>query len=365
MPMTAEQRAALRQQCALVLPGFRQISPAEEFGRMAQWCEERRIAHDVYGDGPVLAAFETKIAGLLGKEAAVVMPSGVMAQLAAVGIWCERMSLARFGMHPTSHLMLHEQEAYQALTGLHGVPVGHRLRPMLAGDLDRVPQPLACLLVELPIREAGGRLPEWEELAQLKQKAAERGVPLHMDGARLWESRAYFGRSHAEIAAGFCSVYVSLYKGVGGLAGAVLAGDADFVGEARLWRRRLGGTLPRLSPLVVSAEMRFDERLALMDACLDRARRLAETLGRLPGIRVNPLIPQTNMMHVYFDAEAELVLERRDRIAAEEGIWLVNQVNPAEVPGWSVTEIYVGDSLLTLEDGDLSAYFSRLVAPRP
>lgn len=361
MPISVDQRAALKLKCSFVLPGFRPVSPAEEFRQMADWCAAGQIAHDAYGEGAVVADFEARIAALLGKQAAVLMPSGVMAQMAAVTIWCERRALSRFGMHPTSHLLLHEQEAYQALAGLHGVPVGHRLRPMLAADLDRVPQPLACLLVELPIREAGGRLPEWEELEQLQQRAAERGIALHMDGARLWEARAFFDRSHAEIAAGFGSVYVSLYKGLGGLAGAVLAGDGDFIGEARLWRRRFGGTLPRLSPLAVSAGMRLDARLALMDDCLARAKRLAAALSGLPGIRVNPAVPQTNMIHLYFDAEADQVTARRDLIAAETGVWLVNQVFPAEVPGWSMTEIYVGDSLLERADDGLIPHFVRLV----
>ncbi len=95
-----------------------------------------------------------------------------------------------------------------------------------------------------------------------------------MDGARLWECAAFYARGHAEIADGFASVYVSLYKGIGAFAGAVLAGDDDFVAEARLWRRRMGGTLHQLAPFVASAAMRFDERLATMPALFERALTL-------------------------------------------------------------------------------------------
>ena len=117
-------------------------------------------------------------------------------------------------MHPTSHLLIHEQEAYQALFGLHGAPVGQRLSPIMAADLESLAQPLACLLVELPIREAGGQLPGWEALEALKAAARARALPLHLDGARLWESRAFYGRTHAQIVDGFASVYVSTYKGL-------------------------------------------------------------------------------------------------------------------------------------------------------
>ncbi|MGY1955175.1 beta-eliminating lyase-related protein, partial [Pseudomonas pergaminensis] len=75
---------------------------------------------------------------------------------------------------------------------------------------------------------------------------------------RLWETRAYYQRSYAEIAEGFSSVYVSAYKGLGGIAGSLLAGDTDFIQQARLWRKRLGGTLIKQSPMVVSTAMRFD-----------------------------------------------------------------------------------------------------------
>ena len=315
MPLTADQRQTLRQGCPVVLPGFRALTPAEEFRRLADWCAANDVAHDLYGEGALIEVFETRIAGLTGKAAAAFMPSGVMAQLIAVRIWTERAGLPRFGLHPTAHLIGHESEAYQALFGLHGAVVGDRLRPMTAADLQAQPEPLACLIVELPIREAGGQLPTWEELEALKALARQRNILLHMDGARLWESRAFYGRTYAQIADGFASVYVSVYKGLGGIAGAVLAGDEDFIAQARLWRRRMGGTLHHQSPMIASAAMRLDARLALMDACHERALPLAQAVAAVPGFRVNPAAPHTNMLHLYIEASADLVLDRRDQIA--------------------------------------------------
>jgi threonine aldolase len=265
-----------------------------------------------------------------------------MAQLAAVRIWTQRAGLPRFGLHPTSHLILHENEAYEALFGLHGVKVGHRLRPMLAADLAACPEPMACLLVELPIREAGGQLPSWDDLQALQALATDRRIPLHMDGARLWESAAFYGRTYAEIAAGFASVYVSTYKAIGGVAGAVLAGKADFIAEARLWRR-------------------FDERLALLPACFDRALALAAALAGETRLRVNQATPQTNMMHLFFKAPAEAVNARRDDLAEAAGVWAINDARPAEVPGWSLTELYIGDTLLDHDDAHVAAWLLSLL----
>ncbi len=362
MPLTEAERNALKKRSTTVVSGFRPSTLADEFRAMADWCEARDADADHYGDGAVVADFEARVASLLGKSAAVVVPSGVAAQLAAVRIWCERAGLDRFGLHPTSHLAVHEEQAYAALMRLHAVPIGSRLRPMTADDLGAVNQRLACAIVELPIREAGGKLPSWDALDALKEAARRRDVPLHMDGARLWESAAFYGRSHADIASGFASVYVSLYKGIGGFAGAVLAGDDAFVAEARLWRRRMGGTLHRLAPFVVSAAMRFDERIAMMPALFERARTFARALASVPGLRVEPAVPDVNMLHLYVDAPADAVLDARDRIADETGTWLVDRPRDAEVPGWSFAEIYVGDPLLSLDDAALVPLFARLVA---
>ena len=362
MPLTANERQKLRERCSVVLPGFRTPPPAEEYRLLAEWCQANDVTHDVYGEGRLIEDFEGRIAGLTGKAAAAFMPSGTMAQLIAVRIWAQRAGLPRFGLHATSHLMLHEQEGYQALFGYHGVVVGDRLRPIAAADLEAQRQPLACLVVELPIREAGGQLLDWEQLEALKRLAHDRNIPLHMDGARLWECRAFYGRPYAEIAKGFASVYVSAYKGLGGIAGAVLAGDEAFIGEARLWRRRMGGTLIHQSPMIASAAMRLDARLAQMDACYARALDLATGLAGVPGLRVNPAKPHTNMMHLHFDAQADAVLDRRDEIAGRDGVWLIGGAKPTEVPGWSVSELYVGDTLVGLDNDQVVPQLRALLS---
>jgi threonine aldolase len=361
MALTPEDRRKLRARCSTVLHGFRAPAPAEEFRLLSEWCLANDVAHDDYGEGRLIEDFERRIADLTGKAAAAFMPSGVMAQLIAVRIWTQRAGLPRFGLHPTSHLIVHERENYQALFQLHGAIVGDRLRPMTASDLEAEHQPLACLIAELPIREAGGQLPDWEQLEALKALAQQRGIPLHMDGARLWECRPFYGRSYAEIAAGFASVYVSVYKGLGGIAGAVLAGEEDFIAEARFWRRRMGGTLVHQSPMIASAAMRLDARLARMDACYARARSLAEALSGVSGLRVNPATPHTNMMHLYIAAPAEAVMERRDEIAVRDGVWVVGGARPAEIPGWSVTEITVGDTLIDHDNEQILAWLRELV----
>ena len=362
MSYSAAQRQQLRRQCTTTVPGFASLSPAEEFKALADWCAERQAEPDVYGDGGLITEFEQHIAQLLGKPAAVFMPSGVMAQLIAVRMYTEAAGLHRFGLSLTSHLMIHEQEAYESLWGLQGVPVGPRLRPMLAADLAAIKQRLACLIVELPMREIGGQLPSWEELEALKAQARTSGTPLHMDGARLWQCRSHFNqRSFAEIAKGFDSVYVSMYKDVGGIAGALLVGEEAFIANAKLWQRRMGGNLFQQTPLVASSMMRFEQRLGLLDACHQRAVELAEGLSALPGLRVNPARPQTNMLHLHFDVEAEALNDARDAFAEAEKCWLFGAARATEVPGWCYVEMTVGDQLLKLDNAAVLPWFERVL----
>jgi len=366
MSLSATQRAELRRLCTTIVPGYPSLSPADEFAALAAWCRVRGVRADVYGQDGLLAEFEQQIAALLGKPAACFMPSGVMAQLIAVRLHTEAARLPRFGLSPNSHLALHEEQAFESLWGLHGVPVGSRLRPIVAADLRALAQPLACLLVELPMREIGGQLPSWDELTQLQALAAERALPLHLDGARLWQCRSFYEqRSFAEIVAGFASVYVSFYKDIGGLSGAMLAGEADFIAQARLWLRRMGGNLFQQTATAASALMRFEQRLAMQAVCHQRALLLAEGpqgLGGIPGLRLNPVRPQTNMLHLHFDAPAEAINDARDALGQAEGCWLIGNARPSEVPSWSYAELSVGEHLLALDNARVRAGFESVLA---
>src|SRR5207244_3252845 len=105
------------------------------------------------------------------------------------------------GFHPTAHMELHEFRAYGRLHALQASLIGPRHRPMQAADLRKHVEPLSVVAVELPAREIGGELPTWEQLGELQQVARERGIRMHMDGARLWECGPHYGRAPAEIAA--------------------------------------------------------------------------------------------------------------------------------------------------------------------
>src|SRR6476661_11166049 len=246
---------------------------------------------DGYGAGERIERLEARIAEIVGAEAAVFMPSGTMAQQIALRIWSDRRGTRTVAFHPTCHLEIHEQKGYQMLHGLQG---------LLVGDPDR--------LITL-----GGLLPVWDDLVAQTGWARERGVALHLDGARLWQTGPFYERDHAQIAGLFDSVYVSFYKDLDALAGAALAGDAGFVAEARVWQRRHGGNLVTMQPFVVSAELALDQRLERIPEYVEHARALAAALGAVDGIEVVPDPPQTPMFHILLTASASPTPPSRSR----------------------------------------------------
>lgn len=317
---------------------------------------------DNYGAGAALDAFERKIAAVLGKEAAVFMPSGTMAQQIALRIVADRIGVRAFAAHPTNHVVLHERDGYARLHALHFVPVGSPVALIRPADVAQLREPIGTLLLELPQREIGGELPTWDDLVATVAEGRERAGHLHLDGARLWECGPAYERPYAEIAGLFDSVYVSFYKGLGGLAGAMLAGAASFIDEARIWQRRHGGNLRTLFPYAAIAEQLFDVRLGRMSLYHEAALGLARALAAYPGVRVRPNPPPTNMLHAFITAEAETLRGRAQRIAREHGIWTVGRPAATAVPGIVCWEISCGEAILALGDARLRVALDALLA---
>ena len=333
-------RAAMRSQPAVML------------AKLADYAGEELLP-DYYGEGDVIRSFEEQIAGLLGKEAAVFMPSGTMAQQIALRIWAERNGCNNVAFHPTCHLQLHEQMGYQALHGLNGILVGEPTEMLTLADLQTVSQPVSTLLLELPQREIGGQLPKWEELVEIVGWARGRDIRLHMDGARLWECKTFYQKEYAEIAALFDSVYVSMYKGLGAIAGAVLAGEEGFIAEARVWLWRHGGNLISMYPFVLSARLGIQEFLPKMDSYYRKTREVAEVLSTFEQVRVLPNPPQVNMMHVFIQAEPERMKTALEQVAQESGIQLFRRMTTASVPGFLKTELTIQDGALEISRDEL------------
>lgn len=353
--MTTQDRAALRARCSRHLVGHAPLSLADELEATAAWCREHGVERDHYGDGALIRSFEAEMAERLGQRAAVFMPSGTMAQQIALRIVAERTGNPCFGMPATSHLELHEHHGYRHLHGLRSEWVGPSDGLVLAEHLAGVDGELASLLVELPLRELGGLLPTQQQLDELIEAAQGLGIWLHLDGARLGECRAHFGGTDlGGIAGAFDSVYLSLYKGLGGLFGCVLAGPEDFIEEARIWQRRHGGNLPQSTSAVAASARRLEESLGRMAEWVAQARRVAAALSEVPGVELRPNPPHTNMFHLLVDVDAERLMGARDRWAEQEGLWLFGGVAPKEPGERVLVELSLFEPSLACEPAEVA-----------
>jgi len=356
MAMTEPERRALALACPRSVTGWGGTTPREDLLALADEAS-RGGDPDRYGDGGVVAEVEEQVRDLLGAPAAVLCPSGTLAQQIALRYWCTRS--VRVALHASAHPVLHEDDALPVVQGLVPVVVGERPDlAVLAAEHERAP--LGALLVELPQRETGGDLLGFDELGALSVWCREARVRLHLDGARLWEcGPAYAPHALADVVALADSTYVSLYKGLGAVGGAVLLGPEDLAGFARTWRHRLGGTLPALWPMALGARRGLRERLPEVPAWVEHAQALAGALERVGlGVAVAPVTP---LLHVVLPGEPEPVQDALVEVSRRSGVWL-GRAQPGLTEGTSRVEVAVAGRSLEVPPAEGAALFAEAAA---
>lgn len=347
---------------------------------------------DVYGDG-VVAELESRVADLLGFPAAAFFPTGTMAQQVALRCWAGRTGNATVALHPMAHPEVHEGGALSVVSGLRTVHPTSAPRLPTAEEIHAADEPFGTLMLELPLRDAGFVLPTWDELVAVVAAARERDAVVHFDGARLWECVTHFGRPLKEIAGLADSVYVSFYKSLDGMSGAMLVGPSAVVEEARVWRHRYGGQLFQQYPAALSALLGLDRELPRLPSYVAHARVVAAALAeafetRAPGpagdpvgdaageaagkaaapwFRVHPRTPHTHQFQVWLPYEAAVLNEAAVRQAEETGVTLFRRWfdSGAGPPGVAVTEVTVGSAGLEWTADDVrravAAFMARVV----
>lgn len=317
------------------------------------------VPSDQYGTGKIIEDFQQKMADYLGKEAAVFFPSGTMAQQAALRIWCDAKGLKRVAYHPLSHLEIHEQNGLKELHQIETVLLADANRLIEVEDIADLEEEVACILLELPQREIGGQLPSFETLEQISGWCRDKGIKLHLDGARLFESLPYYKKTAAQVAALFDSVYVSFYKGIGGIAGAILAGDERFVQQSKVWKRRYGGDLISLYPYILSANYYFCMREGKMGQYYENAKELAELFNSCQEVSTIPKEPVTNMFHIHLKLPVEHAARILSEVQQETGIGMTGYLKEGAENHCSF-EISIGDSYQTIPKQLLQKAFRLL-----
>jgi threonine aldolase len=303
---------------------------------------------DRYGGGTLAERLEGRVAELLGKEAALWLPSGTMAQQIALRIHARRRGSNVVAFHPHCHLDVHEERGYEMLHGLHASLLGDRRRLVTAEDVEALREPVSAVLLELPQRDLGGVLPAWDDLVATVEEAREKGAAVHMDGARLWQCTPFYEKTLAELAAPFDTVYVSFYKDLGAPAGSMLLGAADVVAEARVWQVRHGGRLFTAFPFLLAAERGLDELLPRIPEFVAHARAVGDALAAVDGVAVVPEPPQTAMLHLRVPGDAESLSDRALDLSERTGTWVNAGFVQTEDPAVATIELAFGAANLAV-----------------
>jgi threonine aldolase len=266
------------------------------------------VGDDVYGDDPTVNRLEELGAELTGKEAALFVPSGTFGNELALFTWCPRGSEVILGEE--CHIIAHEAGAAAAIAG-----VQTRCIPAPAGILEpgeirkrlrkRDLHAPASSLIGLENAHSLGRAVPLPAMDAVREIAAEWGLPVHLDGARIFNAALALGCGAQDIAARADSVMFCLSKGLCAPAGSLLAGPADFIREARMKRKILGGGMRQTGILAAAGLIALKEHPPYLAEDHRRAKELAGALAAIPGIGIRAGETDINMVYFRFPPARE------------------------------------------------------------
>ena len=292
---------------------------------MRQAMYDAEVGDDVFGDDPTVIRLQEITAEMLGKEAALFVPSGSMANAIAMSchtrrgdeVYCEAGCHA-FNFEGGAAAMI-AGVMLNIIEGVRGAftaeQVEARLRP---GDHHFAPSRL--IWVENSANRAGGTIFPQDEIRRLRDLADKRGLAFHLDGARIWNVAAATGKSEAELVAPFDSVNVCLSKGLGAPIGSLVAGTKDFIVEAHRCRKRLGGGMRQVGVIAAAGIYAIENNRTRLVDDHRRARRLAEAIDSLDAFHIDMEGIATNILIIDTSPGGIPGLEVVGRLK-EEGIW--------------------------------------------
>ena len=286
---------------------------------------EAEVGDDVFGDDPTVQRLEERVASVLGKEAAVFVPSGTMANQIAVRLHTQPGD--EVIVEAQAHIYYYEAGGPAALSGVmcrclpgrRGVFSAAELESALRpGDVHFAPTRLVC--VENTHNRGGGTVWSLAEIEEVAAAARRHGLVLHLDGARLWNASVASGVPERDYAAPFDTVNVCFSKGLGAPVGSALAGTRELIGRARRFRKQFGGGMRQAGIIAAGALHALDHHRARLADDHANARRLAGALAELAAVRVDPGTVETNILLLRVPPGQAPALAAR---LHERGVWVL------------------------------------------
>jgi threonine aldolase len=272
--------------------------PSDEMRRAMASAE---VGDDVYGEDPTINRLEARAAEIFGREAAIFLPSGTMGNQIAIKlhtrpgqeILCEERG----------HIFNYEMAMLSWFSGCMVRPIAaplgilswNLIAPKIAPPTYYAAQ-TGLISMENTHNMAGGTVTPIAAMEEICAHAHERNLPVHLDGARVFNAATYLGKPVAEITRPFDSVMFCLSKGLGAPVGSMLAGSRDFIAQARSTRKALGGGMRQAGVLAAAGLIALEHGPARLHEDHANARLLAEGLAEIPGIQIDLATVQTNIL---------------------------------------------------------------------
>jgi threonine aldolase len=289
---------------------------------MRQAMASADVGDDVWGEDPTARALEARAAELLGKEAALFVTSGTMANQIALLLHCRPGDEVIVGRG--AHVRLYESGAGSAWAGVQMAEIGGSDGTFDAAELEAAILPpdrnlprTRLVALENTHNRGGGRIWPREQTAAVVDRARAHGLALHLDGARIWNAAAASGVSERELAAPFDTVSACFSKGLGAPVGSVIAGTREAIDRALRLRKMLGGGMRQVGVLCAAALHALAHHRARLADDHANARHLARGLAAIDGVRTDPARVETNI--VMFEVQPIPAVELSRRLA-ERGV---------------------------------------------
>jgi len=269
------------------------------------------VGDDVYHDDPTVNALEEKVASLLGKEAAMYVPTGTMSNQIAVRCHTQPGDIvvleaaAHIGSHEMGGAAHHSGVTLKRVQGSLGTFTSDQLRSAVPVPHPSLPsylfEPHTLVCVENTHNEAGGTVWDVDQMGDVASAAHDLGMATHLDGARLWNATASTGVPVRDYAASFDTVSVCFSKGLGAPVGSALTGTMDFIDEARRFKQMFGGGMRQSGIIAAGALYALDTNRERLPLDHDHALRFAEAIGSTKSATIDLDSVHTNI--VYFDVK--------------------------------------------------------------
>ena len=292
---------------------------------------EAEVGDDVYGEDPTINRLEQRAAEIFGKEASIFVPTGSMGNTIAIKIH------TRHGQEiiceERAHILDWEMAMLAAFSGCvprtiradDGVLTWAEIRKKIAPSIYYRAQ-TGLIEIENTHNMAGGAVTPFEVMEEICDGAHNAGLPVHLDGARIFNAAVALGKSVAEITRKFDSVMFCLSKGLGAPVGSMLVGSRKFIDQARRYRKALGGGMRQAGVLAAAGLIALEKMPARLKEDHDNAKFLAEGLAQIPGIKIDPKRVVTNIL-IFNMSGTGMTSAELSRRLAERNV-LANGVGP-------------------------------------